>query len=171
MILETIDSLILESNELDILNAIKIKNKELTLYSGFGYCGYGSKLLSNELNKNNIQNSILLGTYFTESVDGIKCKNRVNSLILTFPENGIYGIIKAGFIKRGNSLPDRTGHSVVLINDIIYDITSDQFGLPSMYSLKLFKLIWKSVKIIDIKIDKTNDFYISNKIKTIKILK
>ena len=174
--IQEIKDLIQESNShnqiLKILKSLKLKNKELTEYNGFGYCGYGSKILSLELNKNNISNSILIGTYFDNTPEGIKCKNNVHELILTFldNENNIFSDIKKHFTRRGNKLPDRTGHVVVLVNDKIYDITSEQFGLSTVYSLGLFKSIWKSIKIADLTIDKNSDFYINGDIKTIKTI-
>lgn len=175
-ILLEIDKLIDQSNNhnqiLKILKLLKSKNKELTDYSGFGYCGYGSKILSLELNNNSISNSILIGTYLNNTPEGIKCKNHVHKLISTFPDNedNIFSDIKKRFTNRGNKLPDRTGHVVVLVNDTIYDITSEQFGLPTVYSLDLFKSIWKSIKIADLTIDKNIYFYIKGNIKTIKTI-
>lgn len=55
------------------------------------------------------------------------------------------------------------GHAVVMVDDTIYDITSDQFYLPSTYSLTYLSQCWN--KIIEAKIelnDNADDFYVGD---------
>ena len=73
----------------------------------------------------------------------------------------LFGVIKAGYVKRGNRLPNYAGHAVVLINDTVWDITSEQFGLPNIYPFEdLFKW-WDKVAISDITLsDDEFSFYV-----------
>lgn len=83
----------------------------------------------------------------------------------------IFGIIKSSYIKRGNRLANNAGHAVVLVGDTVWDITSEQFGLPVTYLFSdLFKW-WDKVAVSDIKLNKDQlDFYIE-KVTTLEILK
>ena len=147
---------------LSIMDTLKKDNQELVINAGFGYCGYGSKLLSIELDRLGIRNNILTGTYFRETEIATSCKLFVYDLIKKFNDGkDIHGTIKRDFIKRGNHLPNRVGHGVVLVDNVIYDITSGQFNLPNRYSVLLFHKIWNKIKVVDIEIDKDEDFYIS----------
>lgn len=160
----------MDDRVITVFNQIK-KLPELSNYSGFGYCGYLSKLLSNKLTKINIKHSILIGEYLSNSEQAIKCKKYLYKLIESIPDDDktIYGDIKNHFKKRNKRLPNRMGHAVILINDDIYDVTSGQFNLPSFYKLELFKEIWLTCFTCDILIDELS--IDSFKIKSVKKMK
>lgn len=155
-----------------IFNRLRKTVSQLTLHNGFGHCAYGSKLLSEELKKNNIPNKIIVINNLKDNKDTEQMKIAISDLMTDIEiSDPIFGIIKSSYIKRGNRLPNNAGHAVVLVGDIVWDITSEQFGLPNTYPFSdLFKW-WDKVAVSDIKLNKDQlDFYIE-KVTTLEILK
>ena len=155
-----------------IFNRLRKTVSQLTLHNGFGHCAYGSKLLSEELKKNNIPNKIVVVNNLKDNKDTEQMKIAISDLMTDIEiSDPIFGIIKSSYIKRGNRLPNNAGHAVVLVGDIVWDITSEQFGLPNTYPFSdLFKW-WDKVAVSDIKLNKDQlDFYIE-KVTTLEILK
>ena len=155
-----------------IFNRLRKTVSQLTLHNGFGHCAYGSKLLSEELKKNNIPNKIVVVNNLKDNKDTEQMKIAISDLMTDIEiSDPIFGIIKSSYIKRGNRLPNNAGHAVVLVGDIVWDITSEQFGLPNTYPFSdLFKW-WDKVTISDIVLNKEKlDFYIE-KVTTLEILK
>jgi len=143
-----------------VMNDLRIKHHELVKYGGFGYCGYGSQLLRDALLEKDINSVLLVSKYFANTVDGNKAKFTLSTMVMDIADTDLdsnYREIKRNFIKRGK-LPDNLGHAVLLIGEVIYDITSEQFGLHGVYSLSLFRNIWKEIYLAKIKIDSTSDF-------------
>ena len=155
-----------------IFNHLRKTVPELTLHNGFGHCAYGSKLLHEELKKNNIPSKIIVINNLKGNKDTEPMKLAVDDLLndvdITDP---LFGVIKDMYVKRGNKLPKNAGHAVVLVGDIVWDITSEQFGLPNTYPFSdLFKW-WDKVTVSDIKLNKEQlDFYIE-KVTTLEIIK
>lgn len=150
----------------------KLKNNvpELSLNKGFGHCAYGSKLLYEELKKNDIQSKIIVINNLKDNSDTKQMRRVIADLISEIKaDDPVFGIIKTDYIKRGNRLPKNAGHAVVLIDDTVWDITSEQFGLPNTYPFSdLFKW-W--IKVAQAEITLNNDklnFYINEvKIKQV----
>ena len=55
-------------------------------------------------------------------------------------------------------MPVNFGHAVILIDDVIYDITSEQFNLPIMYHRRVFLNIWQKVNKAKIIINESADY-------------
>ena len=155
-----------------IFNRLRKTVSQLTLHNGFGHCAYGSKLLSEELKKNNIPNKIVVVNNLKNNKDTEQMKIAISDLMTDIEiSDPIFGAIKSSYNKRGNGLPNNAGHAVVLVGDIVWDITSEQFGLPNTYPFSdLFKW-WDKVAVSDIKLNKDQlDFYVE-KVTTLQILK
>lgn len=156
----------------EIANKLKSKHSELSLHGGFGHCAYGSKLLSEELKKNNIPNKIIVVNNLKDNKDTERMKKAISDLMDDIKiSDPVFGAIKSYYIKRGNRLPNNAGHAVVQVSDTVWDITSQQFGLPVTYPFSgLFKC-WDKVTISDIVLNKEKlDFYIE-KVITLEVIK
>lgn len=138
----------------------------MTLLGGFGHCAYGSKLFHDELNKNNIKNQLLVVRNIKDNNYTLPMKRTIGSLLEGVSnDDELFGGIKQGYVKRGNSLPKNAGHAVVLIGETVWDITSEQFGLENTYPLAdLFKR-WGYVKVSDITLSNDKLAFYVNEIK------
>lgn len=134
---------------LEILLEVKAKYSELTKHNGVMSCGYGSELLHNKLSKAGIASKLITGNTWLNTDQANKAKQAMVKTIMSIPEGELdeaYVNLKKGYLKRGKLLSD-SGHVAVLVGSTIYDITSYQFGLPSVYPLKSFTSVWKNVLI------------------------
>ena len=141
---------------------------------GFGYCAYGSKLLGEQLLVEEIPFNYIRVEYLKNNKLGNYCRENVNQVIEKLPltGNSIQSQIRKSYHARGDKLPTRTGHGVILSDNYIYDITSKQFGLDEKYTLDLLLSTWKHVDIVeDFPIDRDADFLISTNLKKIKRIK
>lgn len=132
---------------LNIMASLRNDNPELKKYKGFGYCGYGSELLKRELLKINIKSNLLVCDKLDSTTAGELSKAALTKTILSIdindPNKDLLDI-KHGLQIRGR-MPLNTGHAVVCVGNVIYDITSGQFGLPETYSLKELSDIWVTI--------------------------
>lgn len=145
---------------------------QLRLHNGFGHCAYGSKLLSEALKKKNIPSKIIVINNLKDNKDTESMKLAVGDLLTDVDiADQVFGIIKEMYVKRGNRLPKNAGHAVVLVGDVVWDITSEQFGLPNTYPFSdLFKW-WDKVTVSDIKLNKDElNFYVE-KVTTLEVVK
>lgn len=146
----------------------KIKNTvpELTLHKGFGHCAYGSKLLHDELLKNNIQNKIIVINGLKDNAETEAMRSSISEIMSAIDtDDPLFGPIKKGYVKRGNRLPSYAGHAVVLVGSTVWDITSEQFGSPNTYSFKDLFNWWNKVAVADIVL---NDVKLAFRIDTVK---
>lgn len=147
----------MQSKEEALFHKLRSNSPEVKIYKGFGYCAYCSKELYDVFNKNNITCKILLGEYLSDSKRALKCKANNIELIKSFQEEqNVYADIKTALLKRNGKLPARTGHAVVVVDNVIYDMTSGQFGLSPIYTLEEFKDIWTTVYVITVKVDESD---------------
>lgn len=139
---------------------IKRLHPDLFLYEGFGNCAYASKLLKDKLAASGIKSQLLIGEYLGNSVLAEKCRINATAIVKGLPnDDSVYGEIKRAFVKRGNKLLEHTGHAVVIIDDVIYDITSGQFGLPFQYAYYEFAEMWVNKYLAEIVLNgKKEDF-------------
>jgi hypothetical protein len=156
----------------DIFYKLKKNTPELSLNNGFGHCAYGSKLLYEELKKNGIKSDIIVVNKLKDNDATESMKAAISNMMLNISESDpLFGSIKTGYIKRGNRLPKNAGHAVVLINDTVLDIASEQFDLPNIYPfVDLFKL-WDKVVLSDIILNNDKFSFYIKEIITKKILR
>ena len=157
----------------DLMSSLRSNHDQLTQYSGFGYCAYGSRLLGDQLEALSVPFEYVTGMEFSSNPIADSCRNHVNSIIagMGSETDEPYQSIYKAFVSRGNQLPRRIGHGVVLVRDQIYDITSPQFDLPRVYDLDTFCRIWKTVRVVDdFPIDTESDFMISNQLTTVRVI-
>lgn len=141
-----------------IFNETKNSLKETKIYNGFGWCAYCTAKLSENLYRNDISNSIAIGRRLNTTPEGEHCRKALEQLIMNINDSDEnYGEIKRNFIHRKH-LPVNFGHAVILIDDVIYDITSDQFNLPIMYHRRVFLNIWQKVNKAKIIINESADY-------------
>jgi hypothetical protein len=157
------------TNDLILKCIARLKEEKAQLFSfnGFGYCAYFSERLRQELLVVGVECELLVGETISNSEQGRVCKNYIYKLISSIPDSDDekpYSIIKRSFVKRGNKLPDKTGHAVLLYEGKIYDTTSGQFGLPQVYSMESFENIWVSVFDAEIKLSTSEDDFFVEKI-------
>lgn len=139
---------------------IRRSHPALFLYEGFGNCAYASKLLKDKLAATGIKSQLLIGEHLGNGALAEKCRINATAIVKGLPnDDSVYGEIKRAFVKRGNKLLERTGHAVVIIDDIIYDITSGQFGLPFQYAYYEFAEMWLDKYLAEVVLNgKKEDF-------------
>lgn len=144
---------------LQSMQKIREQNIPLMKYGGFGYCGYLSELLRRDLLSKNIDCDLILGSYLKNTPEGKRAKIAVSEIILSIDDNvrnEDLKYIKEHFIKR-KGLLERTGHVVILVENIVYDITSDQFKEPETYPFSIFCKTWENIYKATIEIGDTNN--------------
>lgn len=135
----------------NLIGKIKLQYPEFVDKSGLGYCANASMVLQAELKKINIEGKLLYGKYLKDNKEGNTAKAHFSNLIKHFPvENAFHGRVKSHFVKNGNKISDKGGHVALLVGDVLYDVTSAQFGLPISYSLDRFLEMWADVHVVDI---------------------
>lgn len=139
------------------MGLLKKNHSELTKYGGFGYCAYGSELLRIELRNSLPTPVVMIGKTIKDNNKFNIADNLIKTIMSITDTRGIYYDIKKQYLKR-NRLQANIGHAVVLIDDTVYDITSDQFGLPSAYPLSAFKDMWETTYIGTVVINDKADF-------------
>ena len=139
----------------ELMKGIWNENPSFHYYGGFGYCGTASELLRRkieDINKSAVQKiptpTLLVGKQLKDNEVTTDIKrfqiNYIRNVPASDPE--IYRNIQKAFIKR-DGLPQRTGHVVVMINDICYDITAGQFGIEQIYPIDKFFKMWTDTYI------------------------
>ena len=160
----TLGTYIMNQNDkiVAIMHKLHSKYPVLTLNAGIGYCVYGSKLLTMELDKVGISSDILVGKVLSNTAQGKKAKQAASvvimDIVLTEDANDPSSNIKRSYIKRGKHLLTNTGHAVVLIKSTVYDITAAQFSNPEVYSLAMFESTWIKTTFANVTIDTSKDF-------------
>ena len=146
----------------------KIKNdtNECRIENGYGWCAYCSSKLSDALNENGISHQLIIGKVFKNTDEARHCISALHGTINSIDDKRsleIYKDIKKAYLKRGK-LPINIGHSVVLIESTVYDLTGAQFNLPEKYGLNVFLKIWQHIFRAEIKTNEQNieDFKIEN---------
>lgn len=135
----------------NLIGKIKLQYPEFVDKSGLGYCANASMVLQEELKKTGIEGKLLYGKYLKDNAEGNTAKAHFSNLIKHFPvENAFHGRVKSHFVKNGNKISDKGGHVALLVGDVLYDVTSAQFGLPISYSLDRFLEMWADVHVVDI---------------------
>jgi hypothetical protein len=132
---------------LNAMHGIRINNPFLIKYGGFGYCAYASELLRQDLVSKGIRCKVMIGTYFRDTKEATIAKSELIKTILSIAgseSNESFRDIKASYLKR-KDLPVRTGHAVVLVDNVVYDCTSGQFKLPETYSFNFFSKVWETI--------------------------
>lgn len=156
------------------MNLIRKERPEIFVYDGFGFCGYGSYLLHQELLKRHIDHTLLAGEYFRDTQEAAKCGKAQEAIIQSIPDKGpmdAYYVIKKQYEKRGHKLLKQIGHVVVVIEDTVFDITSGQFGLPETYPLDDFSKIWQEIFEVSITPNNKPDDFFIEEVKKIKVEK
>jgi hypothetical protein len=123
-------------------------------HRGTGYCSYASEYLRRKLIAKDIPCDILGGSSFNKTVEGQAAHDYAFKLITEIPdddENKRLVRVKNDALKFGRLNP-RSGHVVVLINTIIYDLTSGQFDFPEIYDISFFKKVFKKLNLCEVNI-------------------
>ena len=151
---------------LNAMHDIRNNNPFLIKYGGFGYCAYASELLRQDLVSKGIHCKVMIGTYFKDTKEATIAKSELIKTILSIAgseSNETFRDIKASYLKR-KDLPTRTGHAIVLVDNVVYDCTSGQFKLPESYSFNFFSKVWETIHDGTITIGDINDNFGVSKI-------
>ena len=142
-----------------VMHTLRIQYPELNYHKGFGFCAFGSELLRRELASRDINADVLVGEKFSNNKEGTDAKEACLRLTNSIPEDDpveIFAIIKQQFIKRGGTLLKNTGHAVVVVGEVVYDITARQFDKKLVYSLDQFEKTWQTTYLAKVDIDPNN---------------
>lgn len=132
----------------------KLRKDHEHLYpaEGLGYCGYMSALLAAELNKKNYIVSVLRGRNMraTEAADravSVACSIITSIDVKLHPQ---YALMQAHFKKFPEHLRINTSHAVVVYKGHCYDMTSGQFGLPSVYPDGMLAELFDELQLVNV---------------------
>lgn len=106
----------------------------------------------------------------TDSKRAKHAKEWISNIIENIPDDSSQTLlsIRTMYSKRG--LATNTGHAVVVVDGVVYDITSGQFDLPSVYPEVWLHDMWEKVRAASVELgDDPEEFYISE-IKMSQIL-
>lgn len=156
----------------NIIDSIIAKHPELNnKYCGLGFCFYAGVLLKQELDKLNIESTLLtMSNFNTDDSVGSYIKHSLEELINIIQDNNdtqldnIYYGIKQTYLNDGLSVS--TGHCVVLVGNYVYDITSKQYCLPKMYSLDYLRRMWKDIRESEVLVDESRPFKFSKVVRS-----
>ena len=141
---------------LGLVARLKTTNENFVRNSGLGYCACASVELKKELSKLGIEGKLIYGKHLSDNQAGNKAKAHFKNLVANFPiGNDFHGRVKRHFVKNKNQLSDKGGHVGVLVKEIVYDVTSAQFGLPITYPLNDFLNMWDTAAVVDVKLKPT----------------
>lgn len=114
---------------------LRAENEHLYPAQGLGYCGYMSALLAAELTKHNFIVSVLRGSHTKATETAEQAVSVALSVIASIDtkKHPQYASMKAYFKKHPENLRINMQHAVVAYKGYCYDLTSGQFGLPSVY--------------------------------------
>lgn len=141
----------LNAKILNEIEALKKLYAHLYKYGGLGYCAFISIRLRERLLTKGVQTDLVLGRNVRQNELGDKCILAAVEWVkqMSPDDPSFYGDIRRSHDKRKK--PDLTyrgyGHVAVRSEGIIYDPTSDQFGLPETYPEEMFGEIWEKTFI------------------------
>lgn len=165
----------LDKNKLlELVHKLHRENPELTKYGGLGYCGYASKLLQLELERQGVSSQIIHGLGIRQTPRGRMIYTGVINVGRSITEtSGDYFKIKNILTQSKKTIENNIGHLVVLIdNKLIVDPTSRQFLAPDIYGLNAFVDGWNSIFKVDVNVVPVEKsffrFTTSNRVKWIE---
>jgi hypothetical protein len=156
------------------MKEVKEEHPYITDYRGTGYCSYASEYLRRNLVNKGISCDILGGSYFNDTDEGKAAHDYAFNLITKIPaddENKHLVNVRNQGLKYGKLNP-KSGHVVVLLDSVIYDLTSGQFNFPDIYNVAFFKRVFKKINLCEVGIKDrknygvTKSFPFTQKIQT-----
>lgn len=142
---------ILNQTILREIEALKTLYAHLYKYGGLGYCAFISIRLRERLLVKGISTDLVLGRNVRRNELGDKCILAAVAWVdkMSPDDPSFYGDIRRSHDKRTKPALERRGygHVAVRYNGVIYDPTSDQFGLPVTYLESMFGEIWEKTFI------------------------
>lgn len=157
---------------LTVMQDIRNNNPELYKCGGLGYCGYGSKLVSDKLRQLSIEHKIVMGEYVNldDGANGLEWALSQKEVVSKIKDNeGRYANMKRVYEHKDPKDFGKVVHIAIEVDDTIYDVTSEQFKLPETYSKERFYKAWYNIYYVELAI-KSEEFTYFRTVATSKKL-